>query len=212
LTGSCRARYLAIVSWEHEWPLTVWPTRGEVESAIEEVCALAKLPAPAVTHARWDHVEDGDGDDDDRQRKGFGVDKTSDVLGAKTIIELRWQVPVEDAIDVVLRLDPAADRESIARCLELPRGEIDWSEAERAGFVTREGNRRSLEADVTERFTRRPNHYCLNIDLVAPDDDEELCARVSIYSNENDNNEAASVLASIAGELATRLERLGALS
>lgn len=192
------------MSYEHEWPLTVWPTRSEVERAVAAVLSAAKLDNPVVSHEAWDNDEI----DLEAPPNGFPA---GDELPPRTTIMLVFRVPVASAIDVALRLDPLADRESYARGLEPPRGTIDWAEAERAGHVRREGGGRSISPEGEALFTRRPDHYELAIDLVAPDDDERQ-AHVRVYSNTYDNREAYGIAAVIATDLADRLEKLSAFS
>ena len=198
------------MSYEHEWPLTVWPTRSEVERALAEVLAAAKLDNPVVSHEAWEvDLDDEDEDDDGDTPNGFPA---GDVLPERTTISFVFRVPVASAVDVALRLDPLADRETYTKGLEPPRGTIDWAAAERAGLVTREGRGRSIANEDADRFTKRPDHYELAIDLVAPDDDDERLAHVRLYSNEYDNREAYVIAAVIATDLADRLEKLSAFS
>ena len=98
------------MSYEHEWPLTVWPTRGEVERAIVGVLTAAKLDNPAVSHEAWDSDDSAD---------GFPA---GDTLPERMTITLVFHVPVAIAVDVALRLDPLADRESYLRSLRAPDG------------------------------------------------------------------------------------------
>ncbi len=197
------------MSYEHEWPLTVWPTRSEVERAIAEVLTAAKLDNPVVSHERWDIDDDDENIDDDEAPNGF---PPGDVLPERTTISLVFRVPVASAVDVALRLDPLANRETYTKGLEPPRGTIDWAAAERAGLVTREGRGRSIANEDADRFTKRPDHYELAIDLVAPDDEDERQAHVRLYSNTYDNREAYVIAAVIATDLADRLEKLSAFS
>jgi hypothetical protein len=193
------------MSYEHEWPLTVWPTRSEVERAIADVLTAAKLDNPIVSHEAWDN------DDIDLEAPPNGY-PAGETLPERTTITFVFRVPVASAVDVALRLDPLADRETYTRDLEKPRGTIDWEAAERAGLVTREGRGRSIANEDAEQFTKRPDHYELAIDLVAPDDDDERQAHVRLYSNTYDNREAYVIAAVIATDLADRLEKLSAFS
>lgn len=193
------------MSYEHEWPLTVWPTRSEVERAIADVLAAAKIDNPVVSHEAWD-------DDDfdlDAPPNGF---PEGDELPPRTTITLVFRVPVASAIDVALRLDTAGDRASYGKHLSPPQGTIDWDAAEHAGHVQREGRGRSISPEGEALFTKRPDHYELAVDLVAPDDDDERQAHVLVYSNTYDNREAYGIAAVIATDLADRLEKLSAFS
>jgi hypothetical protein len=193
------------MSYEHEWPLTVWPTRSEVERAIAEVLAAAKLDNPVVSHEAWDSEDF----DLDAPPNGF---PDGDELPPRTTITLVFRVPVASAVDVALRLDTAGDRASYAKHLSPPQGTIDWDAAERAGHVQREGRERSISPEGEALFTKRPDHYELAVDLVAPDDDDERQAHVRVYSNTYDNREAYGIAAVIATDLADRLEKLSAFS
>lgn len=194
------------MSWEHEWPLTVWPRRTEVERALAELLAEAGLDNPVIFHEAWE------GDDSDLEAPPNGL-PPGDELPPRTTISLVFRVPVASAVDVALRLDPLADRETYARGLEKPRGKIDWAAAERAGLVTREERGgRSIANEDAEQFTIRPDRYQLALDLVAPDDDEERQAVLRLSSNEYDNREACGIAAVIATDLADRLEKLSAFS
>jgi hypothetical protein len=193
------------MSYEHEWPLTVWPTRSEVERAIADVLAAAKLDNPVVSHEAWDSEEL----DLDAPPNGYPEGET---LPARTTITLVFRVPVASAVDVALRLDPLAKRETYVRGLEPPRGTIDWAAAQLAGHVTVEGGTRSISPEGEALFTKRHDHYELAVDLVAPDDDDERQAHVRVYSNTYDNREAYGIAAVIATDLADRLEKLSAFS
>lgn len=193
------------MSYEHEWPLTVWPTRREVERAIADVLAAAKLDNPLISHESWDELEIND----DAAPNGFPA---SDELPPRTTIMLVFRVAVASAVDVAMRLDPLADRASYAKGLEPPRGQIDWAAAQRAGHVTVEGRERSISPEGEALFTKRPDYYELAVDLVAPDDDDDRQAHVRVYSNTYDNRQAYGIAAVIATDLADRLEKLSAFS
>jgi hypothetical protein len=191
------------MSWEHEWPLTVWPTRKEVERAIADVLAAARIDNPVVSHEAWDSDEI----DLEAEPNGF---PDGDVLPPRTTITLVFRVPVASAVDVALRLDRLAKREAYQTGLEPPRGVIDWAGAQRAGHVIVDGSTRSISGEGEALFTKRPDHYELAVDLVAPDDDDERQAHVRVCSNMFDNREAYGIAAVIATDLADRLEKLSA--
>lgn len=193
------------MSWEHEWPLTVWPTRREVERAIADVLAAARIDNPVVSHEAWDDLEI----DDEAAPNGW---PDGDELPPGTTITLVFRVPIATAVDVALRLDPLADRASYQQGLEPPRGDIDWEAAQRDGHVTVDGPTRSISLEGEALFTKRPDHYELAVDLVAPDDDDDRQAHVRVYSNMCDNREAYGIVAVIATDLADRLEKLSAFS
>ncbi|MDB4960554.1 MAG: hypothetical protein JWP01_553 [Myxococcales bacterium] len=197
------------MSWEDEWKLTVWPTRGDVLRALDDVIKIARLPPPEITRQLWDADVEAD---DVEPLTGFGVERDDAVLPPDVTVSLVFRVPVHDAVAMAVRLDPAIDRNELARSVEPPRGDVDFDAAERAGFVTRFEGGRSLAPEAEDRFTTRADHYELAIDLVAPDLDEEEPPRVRIYSNEYDNREAYPVLAHLADAFAVRLEKLGAFS
>jgi hypothetical protein len=200
------------VSWEDDWKLTVWPTRGDVQRAIHELIEIARIPPPEITRDPWVVDDDDSGDEAVEPQPGFGVELDTDVLPPDVTINLVFRVPVHDAVAMAVRLDPAIDRDQLARGVEPPHGDVDFDAAERAGFVTRFHMGRSIAPEAEERFTTRPDHYELAIDLVAPDVDEELPPRVRIYSNEYNNREAYPVLAHLADAFAVRLEKLSAFS
>lgn len=193
------------MSFEHDWPLTVWPTRREVERAIAELLAVAKLDNPVVSHEAWEN----DDIELDAAPNGFPA---GEALPPRTTITLVFRVPAASAIDVALRLDPLAKREDYESELEPVRGDIDWDAAERAGLVTRESRGRSISPEHVQQFFVRPDHYELAIDLVAPDDADEQPAHVLVYSNTCDNREGYIIAAVIATDLADRLEKLSAFS
>lgn len=175
------------MSFEHEWPLTAWPTRGEVERALGETIATARLTSPEVSRMQWAGlIDDEDGDldehdlEDDADRAGFGVDGLDASLPPRTTIALVFRIPAAAAVDVAMRLDPTADRAETVTLLDPPHDGVD--------------------------------HYEVAIDLLAPDDAEALAPCVRIYSNEYDNRQAWPVLAALGGAFADRLEKLSAFS
>jgi hypothetical protein len=101
------------MSFEHEWPLTVWPTRGEVEQAIAATCGAAKLDEPDVFHEASDQISA-------HPPLGFPAASEAEQLAKETIVTLLFRVPVAGAIDTALRLDPLGTRETYEKTLEPP--------------------------------------------------------------------------------------------
>jgi hypothetical protein len=178
------------VSFDDEWPLTAWPTRGEVEEAIALTIAAAGLQPPAITHM----VAEGPGEDDDEDfddedfddepddtQAGLPAASPSEQLAANTVVTLVFRVPVASAVDTAMRLHPQP-REDIERALDPPRD------------------------------AREPPHYVLAIDLVAPCDEEAepVPACVRIASSDHDNREAYGIVGVVAACLHERLEELSA--
>jgi hypothetical protein len=105
------------MSLEHDWPLTVWPTRGEVERAITDLLAAAKIDNPAISHEPWDDDEDFDDED---EANGLPAGDRDAPLPGRMTITLVFRVRAAAAIDVALRLDKSATRESYAKFLSPP--------------------------------------------------------------------------------------------
>lgn len=196
------------MSWEDEWPLPVWPSLGEVVEALASVVARAGIDTPEVTHERWlDDDDGGDAAEEDTAfgKPGFGVEDLNASLPTESTITLVFQFPVDEALAIAVRLDPSLNVDNLAPSLDPPRGELDWEAAERAGVVHPTQHGRGIDPDDAERFTTRPVHYTVALDLVGAEPDEERAAIVRTYSNEYDNREAYPVLVVIADALATAL-------
>jgi hypothetical protein len=193
------------MSFEHEWPLTVWPTRGEVEQALAETVTAAGIVPPDIYHEAFDEVSVA-------PPMGLPAQRADQQLARETIVTIMFAVPVASAVDVALRLDPLATRESYASGLEKPRGKIDWDAAERAGALKRDQFGERLDPENLDRFMTRDDYYALALDLVAPDDEDRSPPRVCIYSHEADNRAAIGIIAVIATYFADRLEKLSAFS
>jgi hypothetical protein len=101
------------MSFEHEWPLTVWPTRGEVEQAIAATCAAAKLDEPEIYYEAFDTISAN-------PPLGLPAETTSDQLKPQTIVTLLFRVPVGAAVDTALRLDRLGSRETYEKTLQPP--------------------------------------------------------------------------------------------
>ena len=193
------------MSFEHEWPLTVWPKRGEVEKALAETIAAAGIAPPDIYYEAFDEVSIA-------PAMGLPAERADQQLASETVITIIFAVPVATAVETALRLDPLATRESYESGLAKPRGKIDWDAAERAGALKRDQFGDRLDPESLERFMTRDDYYALALDLVAPDDGERSPPRVAIYSYEADNRAAIGIIAVIATYFADRLEKLSAFS
>jgi hypothetical protein len=102
------------MSWEHEWPLTVWPTRGEVERAIAATIEAAALQPPETFYEAFDEFSVV-------PPAGLPATTAEQQLAPRTIVTLLFRVPVASAVDVAVRLDPLGSRETYERTLKRPR-------------------------------------------------------------------------------------------
>ena len=101
------------MSFEHEWPLTVWPTRGEVEQALAATIETAKLEEPEVFYEAFDTISA-------HPPLGLPAESAAAQLRAETIVTLLFRVPVATAIDTALRLDRLGSRATYERTLQPP--------------------------------------------------------------------------------------------
>jgi hypothetical protein len=171
------------MSFAHDWPLTVWPTRAEVEQAIAAVVETARIVKPFVWHMPWDDDQDDDDEDDSDEPNGFPPGDPNQTLAPRVWITLSFRVPVATAVDVAMRLNPESPR-SLYDDLEIPYDHDDIPRDE----------------------------YELEVELVAPEEDEDQQACIRVSNELDDNRNAFSIAVAISDALAKRLEKLSAFS